>query len=158
MPEFVAELTKLFSDTTAVTLVQGAADRDSTQLIFSNLSATINEVETVVLTIISLMVIIIIMLISVMLIGDSKKLAAILKSLGYSDRDNALSFLAIYIPVIIIGLAIAVPLSIGILVAFQAAIFSGANIMILAGASWSYFLIATGAVLGVLLIAGFSGY
>jgi putative ABC transport system permease protein len=70
------------------------------------------------------MVVIIVMLITIMLMSESKRLAAILKSLGYSDAQNAASFLAIYIPVIIIGLAIAIPLTIGLVYAFQGMIFN----------------------------------
>jgi putative ABC transport system permease protein len=111
-------------------LVSGAVDRDSTQLIFTDLASTVNQIEYLVLAIISLMVIIIVMLISIMLIGESKRLAAILKSLGYSDVQNAISFLAIYIPVILIGLAIAIPLSIGLVHAFQSIIFNWVNILL----------------------------
>jgi putative ABC transport system permease protein len=76
------------------------------------------------------MVIVIVMLITILLIGESKRLAAILKSLGYSDGQNVKSFLAIYIPVILIGLGIAIPLSLGIVAAFQLAIFNWVNILL----------------------------
>jgi putative ABC transport system permease protein len=78
------------------------------------------------------MVMIIVMLITVMLIGDSKKLAAILKSLGYYDKENAASFLSIYVPVILLGLLLSIPLSFALIYAFQAIIFTGGGILLLA--------------------------
>jgi ABC-type lipoprotein release transport system permease subunit len=64
------------------------------------------------------------MLITILLMNESKRLAAILKSLGYSDGQNAKSFLAIYIPVILLGLAFAIPLSMAVVAIFQTAIFN----------------------------------
>jgi putative ABC transport system permease protein len=129
---FVEELTRIYGNTAVTSLVSGAQDRDSTYVIFNNLSNTITQVESVVLAIVSLMVILIVMLITVMLIGDSKKLAAILKALGYSDGENASSFLSIYLPVIAIGLLLAIPLSFALIYGFQAIIFSGAGILLTA--------------------------
>jgi ABC-type lipoprotein release transport system permease subunit len=65
-----------------------------------------------------------------MLLAESTRLAAILKSLGYNDRENTNSFLAIYIPVILIGLAIAIPFSLLLTTTFQFAIFKGIGILI----------------------------
>jgi putative ABC transport system permease protein len=128
--DFTNKLKEIYGTTSVVSLVSGATDRNSTHLIFTNLSNTITEVETAVLGIIGLMVVIIVMLITVMLINDSKKLAAILKALGYSDNENAQSFLAIYVPVIVIGLLLAMPLSFAIIYTFQAVIFTGAGILL----------------------------
>jgi putative ABC transport system permease protein len=128
--EFTNKLTSIYGTSSLISLVSGAQDRDSTYIIFNNLSNTISQVETVVLAIVSLMVIIIVMLISVMLIGDSKKLAAILKALGYSDRENVSSFLSIYVPVIGIGLLLSIPLSFLLIYGFQAIIFFGAGILL----------------------------
>jgi putative ABC transport system permease protein len=130
--EFTEELTRIYGSTSVISLVSGATDRNSTHVIFSNLSNTISQVELTVLAIVSLMVILIVMLITVMLIGDSKKLAAILKALGYSDGENASSFLAIYVPVIGLGLLLSIPLSFMLIFGFQAVIFSGAGILLTA--------------------------
>ncbi|GHU47513.1 hypothetical protein FACS1894218_2080 [Bacilli bacterium] len=132
VPEFVLAIsTELFGNTTYTSLVSGALDKDSTNLIFENLSLTVSQVEYTVLSIITIMVVIIVMLITIMVIGDSKRLAAILKSLGYSDMENITSFLSIYVPVIILGLIIAIPLSFGLIAAFQSVIFHGAGILLL---------------------------
>jgi putative ABC transport system permease protein len=129
---FDQSLTYIYGSTAVVMLVSGAMDKSSTHVIFTNLSNTISQVESTVLTIVSLMVVIIVMLITVMLIGDSKKLAAILKALGYSDGENASSFLAIYVPVIAIGLLLSIPISFMLIYGFQAIIFSGAGILLTA--------------------------
>jgi putative ABC transport system permease protein len=97
---------------------------------------TVEQIEDVTLAVISLMVSIIVILITIMLMNDAKKLAAILKALGYTDRENATSFLSIYAPVIILGLLLAIPLSFGVVLAFQAAIFSGTNILLAANIQW----------------------
>jgi putative ABC transport system permease protein len=111
-------------------LVTGANDRDGTQKIFTSLSSTIGTIENVVLITTTIMVILIVMLVSIMIIDDSKRLAATLKALGYSDKENILTFLSIYIPVILIGLAIGIPLSFGIVYAFQAIVFHSASILL----------------------------
>ncbi|MDR2823161.1 MAG: ABC transporter permease [Mycoplasmataceae bacterium] len=156
--KFVAAVQHYYGNTIFTSLVTGAFDKMSTQLVFTNLSNTINQIEITVLVIISLMVVIIVILITVMLIGDSKRLAAILKSLGYTDGENIASFLAIYIPVIIFGLAIAIPLTIGIVAAFQLAIFNGVGILLTTTIKWWYFLIGLGFVAIVLLASGMVGY
>jgi putative ABC transport system permease protein len=134
--QFTSKLKEIYGSTSVVALVNGASDRDSTHLIFTNLSNTITQVEVVALAIVGLMVILIVMLITVMLIGDSKRLAAILKALGYSDNENSQSFLAIYIPVIAIGLLLSIPLSFAIIYTFQAVIFSAASILLTASVKW----------------------
>jgi putative ABC transport system permease protein len=130
--EFIAATQKTFGQTVVNALVSGAIDKDSTETIFTNLSTTVEQIEDVTLAVISLMVTIIVILITIMLINDAKKLASILKALGYKDGENATSFLAIYLPVIILGLLIAIPLSFGIVIAFQSIIFSGTNILLTA--------------------------
>ncbi|GHU31018.1 hypothetical protein FACS1894166_01700 [Bacilli bacterium] len=128
---FVKELLAKYGGTAMLALVSGAQDRSSTQTIFSSLSYTITQIEQIVLAIISFMVIIIVMLITILIISDSKRLAAILKSLGYSDQQNLMSFLSIYIPVVVLGLILAIPLSFVLVSVFQAVIFNGAGILIL---------------------------
>jgi putative ABC transport system permease protein len=113
-------------------LVQGASDKSSTHLIFNNLSNTISQVEQLILAVVALMVIIIVMLITVMLIGDSKRLAAVLKALGYSDKENISSFLSVYTPVIALGLLLSIPVSIAMIYVFQSLIFAGAGILLTA--------------------------
>jgi putative ABC transport system permease protein len=155
---FVNKLTEIYGRTAVASLVNGAIDRDSTHVIFANLSNTISQVESTVLAIVSLMVIIIVMLITVMLIGDSKKLAAVLKALGYSDRENASSFLSIYVPVIAVGLLLSIPLSFALIFGFQAIIFSGAGILLTASVKWWSFLVGVCAICSVFTASGFWGY
>jgi putative ABC transport system permease protein len=130
--DFITQLTGIYGQTSVNALVSGAIDKDSTEVIFNNLSMTVEQIEDVTLAIVSLMVSIIVVLITIMLMNDAKKLAAILKALGYTDRENATSFLSIYAPVIILGLLLAIPLSFGVVLAFQAVIFAGTNILLAA--------------------------
>jgi putative ABC transport system permease protein len=131
----VGDLMKLISNTFGqsayVQTVSNVFDKLGQQAIYDGLSQTVNALEVAVLTCVILLVSIIVVLISSMLINNSKKFAAVLKSLGYSDASNLQSFLAVFIPTILIGLVIAIPLSILLVMGFNSIIFNVGGVLLL---------------------------
>ena len=99
------------------------------------------------------MVIIIVALITNMVINDSKRLAALLKALGYTDGENATSFLSIYIPVIIFGLGIAALLSWGLVAAYNSLVFNSMSIWLNVNIKWYNYFIALAGVGAVFAIS-----
>lgn len=139
-------------------VTSSVSDAVSSQLVFDNLSNTINTTTYAVIVVVLLMVIIIVALITNMVINDSKRLAALLKALGYTDGENARSFLAIYLPVIFFSLIISILASWGFMAAYNALIFKGMGIWLDITIKWYNYLIATAIVSAIFGIAGLNSY
>ena len=140
-----------FGTTAYQLLLSGAIDKTSTSLVYNNLSNTITTITDVVLAFVIAMVVIIVALLTNMVINDSRRLAALLKTLGYTDSENIATYLSIYVPVIIFGLAFAALITWGLVSAYNAIILNGLQIWIGATIEWYYYLIgfaAVGAVFG----------
>mgnify|MGYP002470445045 CR=1 FL=1 len=144
--DFIDAVSRIWGNTTYISLVTNAVDKNSNDMVYKTMSNTISNIEIVVLVIIAFMVFFIVLLMSSIIIADSKKLAAILSSLGYTDMENALSFMSIYIPVIILGLLIAIPLTMGFTAMFQLAIMKGIGLLVDATTKWYFYLIGAGVV------------
>ena len=154
----IALIRDYFGDQTYSIVISEVADAVSTQLVYDNLSNTINNTTYAVIAIVSLMVIIIVALITNMIINDSKRLASLLKALGYTDSENAKSFLAIYLPVIFFSLIISILLSWGLIAAYNALIFKGMGIWLDINIKWYNYLVSTIAVSAIFGIAGLNSY
>lgn len=63
-----------------------------------------------------------------------------LKALGYNDRENALSFMSLYLPMLAIGVGFSIPLSYGVMYALRLIIFNHANLLISAALPWYSFI------------------
>lgn len=110
------------------TIITGANDRDASALVYSNMSQIVDTLTDVSMAVIIIMTTIIVALITVMIVNDSKKLAGLLKALGYTDKENALTYMAIYVPVILFGLLFAALLTWGLVSAYNSIIFNGIGI------------------------------
>ncbi|MCQ3914252.1 MAG: hypothetical protein MJ201_00170 [Mycoplasmoidaceae bacterium] len=128
--DFINDVANIYGDTTMITAICGAMDVAASDLIYSNLISTFDLAETSIMAIVIPITIIIVAIISSLIINDSKKMAAMLKALGYSDAKNLMSILALFIPTIVIGLGLAVPLSFGLTLGYQSIIFNTANILV----------------------------
>ena len=152
--EAVNFIHEYFGDQAYTLVVANVSDALSSQLIYDNLSSTISNITYAVIAVISLMVIIIVALITNMVINDSKRLASLLKALGYTDGENASSFLAIYVPVIIFSLAISLLLSWGLIAIYNSLIFNGMSIWLNTQIKWYNYLISTALVSVVFGLSG----
>lgn len=157
-PDLIKKIINTFGNTAYAQIITNVIDKLGNQQIYNGLSNTINTLEVVILTCITLLVSLIVILISSMLISNSQKLSAILKALGYSDRSNLESFLAVYIPTIIIGLIIAIPISILLVFGFTNIIFGVGGILLTSSIHWWYYLIGIAGTIGLLSVSGFIGY
>lgn len=156
--DFINKVTEIYGDTTMITAICGAIDVAATDLIYNNLISTFNLAETTIMAIIIPITIIIVAVISNFIINDSRRMAAMLKALGYSDIKNLMSILALFIPTIVLGLILAVPLSFGLTLGYQSIIFNTANILVDVTQKWWYYVAAIGGI-GVILIGTYAiGY
>jgi ABC-type antimicrobial peptide transport system permease subunit len=147
-----------FGEIQYLSLVSGEYNKEMNSSIFYNLASTITTIEKIVLVIIIVMTGMIAMLVSVIIIDNSKKLAATMKALGYRDHKNILVFLSIYIPVFLLAVGISIPLSILILHVFDMIIFNGMGLMLLNSFNIINFAISTTSVIGIFGISGVIGY
>ena len=150
--EFINQLKSYYGDTTMVTAIAGAMDVAASDQIYKNLISTFDLAETSIMSVIIPITIIIVGIISNLIITDSRRMAAMLKALGYSDAKNLTSILALFIPSIVAGLLLAVPLSFGLTLGYQSIIFNTANILVDVTQKWWYYVAAVGGI--GLILAG----
>ena len=100
------------------------------QNIFTNIENMTEIMQLILLVVINISSVIIILLITLIIISDSMRLAGILKALGLRSLSNASSFLMIYLPTIILGLLIAIPLTFLFNVIYSTIIFNFVGILI----------------------------
>lgn len=156
--EFVKTISNIYGDTTMITAITGATDVEASDLIYSNLISTFNLAEASIMAIIIPITIIIVAIISNLIIIDSKRMAAMLKALGYSDSKNLMSILALFVPTIAFGLLLAIPLSLGLTLGYQAIIFNTANILVDVTQRWWFYVAAIGGI-GIILVTTYAiGY
>ena len=153
--DFISDLTSVYGDTTMITAICGAMDVAASDLVYNNLIKTFNLAETSVMSIIIPITIIIVAIISNLIIVDSKKMAAMMKSLGYSDSKNLMSILALFIPTIVFGLLLSIPLSYGLALAYQSVIFNTANILVDVTQKWWYYIIGVAGI-GMILFGTYA--
>ncbi len=155
---FIKNMVRVFGTTTMITAICGAMDVAASDLIYNNLISTFDLAQTSIMSIIIPITIIIVAIISNLIINDSKRMAAMLKALGYSDIKNLMSILALFVPTIVIGLALAVPLSFGLTLGYQSIIFNTANILVDVTQKWWYYIASIGGI-GLILVGTYAiGY
>ncbi len=98
---------------------------------------------------------IIVTLITFILVTDSMKIASILKALGLSDTDNSLSLLLIYIPVVLIGILLTIPLLSLVSKFYVDGVFSFSGILLEIPILWWQPLVSSLAIITVFFIAFF---
>lgn len=113
---------------------------------------TLLTVETLLICLFVPLIIIIIMIISSVMMNDFRKMIAILKTLGYSDRENLFSILLTFIPVVIISLIIGL-IALSALSTFcNFFVFNVASIYLSPSIEWLSFLYGVIAVVGIIII------
>lgn len=104
-------------------------------------SKTIQTVEIVVIFLILFIIILVLVLISINSLSDTLKVAKLLKNIGYSDLKNAKLFLMAFLPSLIIGSIISIPLVIVVMQVFSEIIFNSLNVLLTTSFIWWHFLI-----------------
>jgi putative ABC transport system permease protein len=129
--QLISIISNTFGASAYVQTISNVIDKVGQQQIYDGLSSTINTLEIVILTCVTLLVSLIVVLISSLLINNSKRMGAVLKALGYSDASVLSSFLSIYVPTILLGLLIAIPISILMVFGFVNIIFGIGGILLI---------------------------
>lgn len=89
-------------------------------------STLMNAIQSIILIIAMLFV----LLISTMIIADNTKFIATLKVLGYRGREISLVFLLIFIPALLLSVAIATPIAFGVIAGIKVAIMGFGHVLI----------------------------
>lgn len=147
----IETIKNVFGESSQYAILSQADSKNALIDVFNNLSYTTSNIQNIILLIIIFVSLLIVILISSMIISDSIKLASILKCLGYPDDKNASAFLAVYFPVFLIGLIIAVPFSLLINITYVDAIFSFAGILLTIPMVWWHYLVSSISVIIIFL-------
>ena len=118
-------------------------------LVGSKIDNTILNVETLILTSLIPTIFIIVVLVATVIIVEVRRLIAMLKVQGYSNFTSTLSFMFVYLLVLLFGTAIAIPFTIGILSLLKSIVFTMFNIIISPIAPFWIYLSAIAAILVV---------
>ncbi|MDE5953002.1 MAG: FtsX-like permease family protein, partial [Malacoplasma sp.] len=86
------------------------------------------------------------------MMNDFRKIIAILKTLGYSDRENLFSILVIFIPVILISLLIGIGILASLCTFFNFLVFNLSSIYLSPSIDWLTYLFGVIAILGIVVI------
>ncbi|MDE6894497.1 MAG: hypothetical protein K2J02_03925 [Malacoplasma sp.] len=119
---------------------------------YSTIFGTLLTVETLLIALFIPLIIIIIMIISSVMMNDFRKIIAILKTLGYSDRENLFSILVIFIPVILISLLIGIGILASLCTFFNFLVFNLSSIYLSPSIDWLTYLFGVIAILGIVVI------
>lgn len=139
---FIQQLIDIFGESAQYSIISNTESIGAMVNVFSNITNIASSIQNIVLGLIIFISLVIIVIISSLIITDSINLAAILKCLGLNDRQNTLSFLAVYVPVILIGLLFAIPISYGINLAYTNIIFKFGGMLIVLPMVWWHYLLA----------------
>jgi efflux ABC transporter, permease protein len=89
-----------------------------------------------VIFLILFIIILVLVLISINSLSDTLKVAKLLKNIGYSDLKNAKLFLMAFLPSLIIGSIISIPLVIVVMQVFSEIIFNSLNVLLTTSFIW----------------------
>ncbi|GAA5414592.1 hypothetical protein UREOM_3030 [Ureaplasma sp. OM1] len=141
----------LASITTSADAVKQAA------AMFAIVSNTFDQIEGIVSALIIVLSMIIVVLLAWIIVLDMLKLAAVLKTLGYSNMSNGWNFFSAFVPTWIISLIITIPLSMLALSIFKTFAFANIGVLITAPINWWIFALIELGIAVIFLIIFFTG-
>lgn len=110
------------------------------EVMFDKMSNLYDQVSIIVVTLIVLLCILAVILCSIMIINDMLKLIAIMKTLGYTDKTNALNIIVGFIPSWLLTIALSAPISILAVSLFKKFVFTNLSIYISVSVNWPVFI------------------
>ncbi len=140
-------IVKIYGSSPLVTTISNVNNKGITLNTFNQLTSTTEKISSIVIGIIIPISFLMVLLIASMLISDARKLVAMLKSLGFSDREAASIFLSIDLPVFVLGLLISLPFIYVISLIFSTVVFNFANILLSGTISWLGYGIAAASMI-----------
>lgn len=134
-------ISELYGKMTLVSVNSSASALLQSAMMFSSLSSTFDQIEGIVSALVIVLSMIIVMLLSWLIVLDLLKLAAILKTLGYSDISNAWNFFCIFIPTWLVSFGLTIPFTILVLNFFTNFVFANVGVLVLAPMNWWAFIL-----------------
>ncbi|MGL5590590.1 MAG: ABC transporter permease [Metamycoplasmataceae bacterium] len=117
----------------------------------SNTTDSINSVSAIVIILSLLISVTILVMISSLIVNENERNVAIFSILGYNNREKAILFFSLYIPIIILAILLSIPLTMALISFFSA--FVNSSILISLGIS----LKATDVLLSTLFVSTIFG-
>ncbi len=111
------------------------------EVMFDKMSKLYDQISIIVVTLIILLSLICVILCSIMIINDMLKLIAIMKTLGYTDKTNALNIIVGYIPSWILTIALSAPISLLAISLFKQFVYTNLSIYIGVSVNWPLFVV-----------------
>lgn len=120
--------------------------------IYSSLFSSINIVQTIGMAIFVPLIVIMILVMTSIMMNEFKNMIAVLKTLGYSDRENILSIVFTYFPVMILALLIGFALMIAMIYILQFALYGLSSIYISSSISWLPYIYGVASIIGIMIV------
>ncbi|BAC44403.1 predicted permiase [Malacoplasma penetrans HF-2] len=108
-------------------------------------------VENMLIILIVPIIIFTIMIISSTTLNDFRKMLAVLKTLGYKDREILNSIIVSYLLILLVSIGIGIGLLAGLLTVFQLLIFNLSSIFLTSAISWIPFVFGASGILAILI-------
>ena len=118
----------------------------------SNISSTVNKITMATIIVTIIISIIVLIIISTMIISENKKKIAIFSIMGYKEKEKIRMFMLLYVPFILMAIAIAVPITYGFIHMFSSLILGSANMALPIAMNWITISIAVALII-ILFIA-----
>ncbi|MGL5205597.1 MAG: ABC transporter permease [Metamycoplasmataceae bacterium] len=118
----------------------------------SNTTDSINSVSAVVIILSLLISVTILIMISSLIVNENERNVAIFSILGYNNREKAILFFSLYIPIIILAILLSIPLTMALISFFSA--FVNSSILISLGIS----IRATDVLISTLFVSAIFGF
>ena len=151
--DVIRKIVSIYDSTTPIVASMKSLDSPMiNKLIGPQIDGTILNVETVILVTILPTLLIIIMLIATMIIVEVRKLIVMLKVQGYSNWTSMMSFMFVYGIVLVLGLALSIPFTFGILSLLKSIVFTMFNIIISPIAPVWIYVAAIGLIISIFAI------
>ncbi len=148
---FIANVVDTFGNSSYLSITSSVYPTSILKDTFQVMEETIYTIQLFSVSLIMIICFILIILITFTLISDSMKTASLLKTLGFSDVNNSLSLMLIYVPIILIGILLAIPLTIFIAYFYIEFIFSFSGILLNIPLKLWQFLISGSLIIAVFI-------
>ncbi len=123
-------------------IFENANSVEMSKIMFDKMSLLYDQISTIVVTLLMVLSLISTLLCSTMLINDMNKLIAVLKTLGYDDKENAKNIVAAFIPIWLLSLMISGPITYFAVTLFKKFIFVNLLLYLSISVNWlSFFVI-----------------
>ena len=109
-------------------------------------------IQNILIAMLLPIIIVIVMIVSSVMINEYRKMLAILKTLGYSDKKNLKLIYLTFVPVLLISLIIGIVILALMIFSIQTAIFKLSTIYISSSINWMPYLYGAIAVISIIVI------